>query len=108
MRQTRGALVKTWAYAALVGIAIIIASSAEAGARSTRPFVQGVYVGKGSRWDLHADIRRVGPNRYKAVISAGSPNCASQIEVEGSRSGKQAQSLRNGGTRLSPVPPGNS
>ncbi len=68
---------KTWAYTALVGIAIILASSAEAVATSKRPF----YVGKGSRWDLHADIGRVGPNRYKAVISAGSPNCASQIEV---------------------------
>ena len=69
---------RAWAYAALVGIAIIIASSAEAVPTSKRPFVEGVYVGKGSpiarrTWDLHADIRRVGPNRYKAVISAGSP-----------------------------------
>ena len=92
---------RAWAYAALVGIAFIIASSAEAVPTSKRPFVQGVYVGKGSsiasnglriwteRWDLHADIRRVGPNRYKASISAGSPNCASQIEVEGSRSGNR-------------------
>ena len=44
---------------------------------------------KAARWDLHAEIRRVGPNRYKAVISAGSPNCASQIEVEGSRRGNR-------------------
>ena len=78
---------KTWAYTALVGIAIILASSAEAVATSKRPFVQGVYVGKGSRWDLHADIRRVGPNRYKAVIQAASPDCASRVEVEGRRSG---------------------
>ena len=53
---TRGALVKSWANAALVGIAIIIASSAEAVATSKRPFVQGVYVGKGSQ-------RAVGPSR---------------------------------------------
>ena len=67
---------RAWAYAALVGIAIVIASSAEAVPTSKRPFVQGVYTGKGSpiarrTWDLHADIRLVGPNRYKAVIHAG-------------------------------------
>ena len=83
---------KRWAYAALVGIAIVIASSAEAVPTSKRPFVQGVYTGKGSpiarrTWDLHADIRLVGPNRYKAVIHAASPDCASRIEVEGRRSG---------------------
>jgi hypothetical protein len=92
---------KTGSYAALVGIAIIVASSTEAVPTSERPFIEGIYVGKGSdmasnghrvwteRWDLHADIRRVGPNRYKAVINAASPKCASQIEVEGSRSGNR-------------------
>ena len=58
---------RAWAYAALVGIAFIIASSAEAVPTSKRPFVEGVYVGKGSsiasnglriwteQWDLHAE-----------------------------------------------------